>query len=771
MGAASLARRLRGGLEPPRFDDPVATRQAAVLHAVVVFVLGTLLVLVAVTPFQDTSTAASVSTVYGPFALIHVGTLVLLHRGRVQAASMLYVGTLFVVVTGVIWLFGGMTAQNAGGYVVLTVIAALVLGGSAGLSVAVLAMVAAGAIVWAETAGRLPPPMIRLGPLDAWIGLTANLVMAAFLVQLALQRFHEATARAERGERALRASVDALRATQRAHEAHARQGHALARLAQEVLQLPDPDVACRRAATLLAETLDAGHVAVLERDLAGALAPRCQRDGGHPWPAPVPAEQAAPLDEVRTGARGATRHGPDDAHPPLAPGGRPLGPAVASGIPGRERLHGVLVVAELAGGHPTEEDVTFVETVAGILGAVIEHGQAEDRLRHAQKMEVVGQLAGGVAHDFNNLLTSILSSAALAARSLPPGRPEHALLDEVRSAGELAALLTRQLLAFSRRQVLQNERLRLDEVVERMEALLRRLIGDVLEIRADLGAGDAAVECDRGNLEQVVLNLALNARDAVDGAGTLHIETRTEHLDAVPSDLLLAPGRYAVLRVRDDGCGMSEEVRRHLFEPFFSTKESTQGTGLGLFTVHGIVVAARGDLRVRSAPGQGACFEVFLPLAAAAAAEPEPPPAVRPVAPIDGELLLVEDDGRVRRTARRILEGAGFRVAEAVDGEAALARFDVAAAPELVITDLVMPRLGGTELAAALAERGYAGPILFMSGYAPDPVELARAPGGPVALLHKPFTPSGLLDQVHALLGADARPTPERARRRTSGAA
>ena len=397
------------------------------------------------------------------------------------------------------------------------------------------------------------------------------------------------------------------------------------------------------------------------------------------------------------------------------------------------------------------------ERLLGVSLDVTERVTLEGQLRQAQKMEAVGQLAGGIAHDFNNLLTVITASTRFALEALPPGAVVREDLAAVDEAAGRAAQLTGQLLAFSRQQLLRPEVLDLNAVVRGIEPMLRRLIGEDIVVLTLLAPALAPVLADPGQLEQVLMNLAVNARDAMPQGGRLVIETAT--VEVTPAEAArrggaVAPGAYLRLRVRDTGVGMDEATLARVFEPFFTTKEPGKGTGLGLATVYGIVQQSGGSVWVSSAPGQGTTFEVDLPQAVAAevpdAASAGDAPAV---APGSETVLLVEDEAAVRAIVRRILRQQGYTVLEASHGREGLrvaerhvGRID------LVVTDVVMPELSGRAFAEQLASTHPGVRVLFMSGYTDDEI-LRRGfflPG--MALLEKPFTADGLLQAVREVL-------------------
>ncbi len=386
----------------------------------------------------------------------------------------------------------------------------------------------------------------------------------------------------------------------------------------------------------------------------------------------------------------------------------------------------------------------------------------EAQLLQAQKMETVGRLAGGVAHDFNNLLTIIAGNADIGLAGLDPEAPLFEELTEIRRAAERAAELTRKLLAFSRRQIAEPRWIDLNDVLKDMERMLRRLIGEHIELITTLAADMPAVRIDPGQVEQVLTNLAVNSRDAMPEGGRLTIATSFERLaeSFCRSHPGSKPGEYVRLRVEDTGCGMGEEVRAHLFEPFFTTKPKGSGTGLGLSTCYGIVKQNGGSIWVDSAPGKGTKVSVYLP-----AGGPRPGLQPKPAKPAREELpggsetvLLVEDEPGIRRTAARILSGCGYRVLSASGGEEALMLAGKAAEPAaLLLTDVVMPGMSGNELAGRLERRWPALKVLYMSGYTEESFVQHGIVQEGIFFLHKPFSSTALAVKVRETLDA-ARP-------------
>jgi two-component system, cell cycle sensor histidine kinase and response regulator CckA len=432
---------------------------------------------------------------------------------------------------------------------------------------------------------------------------------------------------------------------------------------------------------------------------------------------------------------------------------------------------------------PVEASVSLVRigddsTVLAILHDISERRRLEAQFQQAQKMESVGRLAGGVAHDFNNLLTLILGYGNLVLQALADRPAVSRQVEAIVRAGESAAGLTRQLLAFSRHQVLVPTVIDVNALIRQLEQMLRRLIGEDIELVTDLEPRLARIRADAGQIEQVLMNLVVNAGDAMPGGGRLTLSTRN-HPAAAPAVAAGAGGEagagsggaasaggdagagddadaagpdaaatHVVLKVADTGCGIDSAVMAHLFEPFFTTKEAGKGTGLGLATVYGIVHQSGGHLEVESAPGEGASFAVYLPRTH----EPAPPASAATAAPGRGHetIMVVEDEASIRSLAREILEGQGYAVLEAASAAEALRRATEHAGPiHLLLTDVIMPGKSGVELAQDLLARRPGLRVVFMSGYADRAVQ-ADAPG--VAFVQKPFDPTLLARRVRATL-------------------
>ena len=396
--------------------------------------------------------------------------------------------------------------------------------------------------------------------------------------------------------------------------------------------------------------------------------------------------------------------------------------------------------------------------VVGVCRDVTEQRELEEQLRQSQKMEAVGRLAGGVAHDFNNLVTAITGYGELLLMEMGQDHPSRRDLEEILKAGERASSLTRQLLAFSRRQVLQPKVLDLNQVVSDVERMLRRVIGEDVDLVVEPTPGIRRVEADPGQIEQVLVNLAVNARDAMPRGGTLVVRTDEMPGDEVEvPDAEETPERWVRLRVRDTGDGIPKEVQDRVFEPFFTTKKQGEGTGLGLAMVYGIVQQSGGQIEVESGPGEGTEFTVFLPGVDKEVAPRESRDGLSLEARNGETVLVVEDEEGVRKLVRRTLESRGYEVLEASDGETARSVCLGDDCPDLVISDVVMPDMRGPELAAELEASGSELPFLFMSGY-PGRERTGSLPED-ARFLQKPFTAEDLLRQVQEALERETEET------------
>jgi PAS domain S-box-containing protein len=396
--------------------------------------------------------------------------------------------------------------------------------------------------------------------------------------------------------------------------------------------------------------------------------------------------------------------------------------------------------------------------VQGIGRDITERKQLEQQLRQSQKLEAIGQLAGGIAHDFNNLLTAIIGYSDLLLRQLGTDERFRADVEEISAAGKRAAVLTNQLLAFSRRQVLQPVVLNLNDVVVNIERMLRRLIGEDIDIETVTEEGLGLTKIDQGQCEQILMNLAVNARDAMPNGGKLTIETANVDLDETYTrhHPEIVPGRYVLLAVSDTGTGIDPETQSHIFEPFFTTKDQGKGTGLGLSTVYGIVRQSGGHIWVYSEVGHGATFKVYLPRIDAVGESRTAQPEIPITLSGSENIMLVEDDESVRNLSRLVLQERGYTVLAAESGAKALETFGpLATAIDLVVTDVIMPQMNGAELVTRLQEMHPEVKVLYVSGYTEEATIHRGALLEGVDFLQKPFTPEALARKVREVLDAN----------------
>jgi two-component system, cell cycle sensor histidine kinase and response regulator CckA len=405
--------------------------------------------------------------------------------------------------------------------------------------------------------------------------------------------------------------------------------------------------------------------------------------------------------------------------------------------------------------------------VQGIARDVTQRKQLEEQLRQSQKMEAIGQLAGGVAHDFNNLLTAINGYSALALQRVDDKDPVKGYLEEVKKAGDRAANLTRQLLAFGRKQILQPLAINLNDVVTDMNKMLRRLIGEDIKLTAKLDRALAKIKADPGQIEQVLVNLVVNARDAMPKGGDLTIETASVELDSnyAGKHVGFAPGNYVMLAVSDTGIGMNQATQAQIFDPFFTTKEKGKGTGLGLSTVYGIVKQSGGSIWVYSELGRGTTFKVYLPQLEASTSKSEDSIAEVSIPRGSETILLVEDEEMVRGLTRKILDQAGYKVFDVSRGEDAIRWCrENKQKIDLLLTDVVMPETSGKEVADRLSDLRPGLKVLFMSGYTDQAIVHHGVLDSNVEFIQKPFTPAALGKKVRDVLDANGNKKEERRR-------
>ena len=415
---------------------------------------------------------------------------------------------------------------------------------------------------------------------------------------------------------------------------------------------------------------------------------------------------------------------------------------------------------------PVEISLSYVETTEGVFAIafvndISDRKQLEDRLLQAQKMEAVGRLAGGVAHDFNNMLTVIAGYNRMILDDLSPLDPLRGCAEEVLKAADRAAALTQQLLAFSRRQVMRSCVMNVNTTVEHTEKMLRRLIGEDIELVLSLSADIGNIKADPNHIEQAIVNLALNARDAMPKGGRITVETANTYLDETyaRTHLGVKPGEFVMVAVSDTGHGMDAETRRRLFEPFFTTKEKGKGTGLGLATVYGVVKQLGGDIWVYSEPGQGTTFKLYFPRVTETASLPPASPVEANRAPSTETILVVEDEQAVRDLTVKILRKLGHTILAAANGAEAIEIATSYPGPiALLLTDVVMPNMSGRQVADHLLKLRPDLKVLYLSGYTDNTVIHHGVLDHGVEFLPKPFSREALARKIRDVLGS--RPLP-----------
>ncbi len=556
--------------------------------------------------------------------------------------------------------------------------------------------------------------------------------------------------------------LDAAPAARAAERRRIAQQEGVARLSLAALGDIEEDALLQLAVDLAADGLEADDASLAMLADDHTLVPRafCNRRAS-PMPAFVPIVQVA--------TDGTSVIFPDlrrDARLESPPFGLAGGSLIAVPIPAGSGAWGTLSVRADRPVAFSEIDLAFAGGLANALGAAFERrrldaarAEVERRVHQSERLESLGQLAGGIAHDFNNLLAVILNYATFVAEEVSSNDALRADVEEIRIAAERAMALTRQLLIFAKRETVELRTLDLNEVVAEVRNLLTRSIGEHVDLVVHFAADLPPIRADRGQVEQVLLNLAINARDAMPDGGTLVIETEAAELDREFARLHpgVEPGRYVQLTVSDTGVGMSQAVVARAFEPFFTTKPKGKGTGLGLATIHGILTEAGGTVSLYSEEGIGSTFRVFLPAVGSSTGTTGPHPSGGSVSGQGETIIVVDDEPAILGVAARILRRHGYAVLEAPTPAAALSMatdHDF----QLLITDSVMPQMSGLALAGHVRERRPGVSVLFMSGYSGDVLGPAyRVIDEGVDLLQKPFTEQTLLEKVHAALVAKGR--------------
>jgi signal transduction histidine kinase/ActR/RegA family two-component response regulator len=703
-------------LVPPTFEDPDLTERGRILYVMMLITAGIVVVAggFALARMSPRDVYAGLPAVVGYLAMQLLGMWGI-RRGRVTVVAWIYCGLLWASLAGTQFMFRQHEVLLTASFINITLVAGFSLGARAAFGFGFLTVGWIGATIWMDEVGFTPTYVWSTKPLDLAITASGPLIVTAILIGYGLTRLNRAIASA--------------REVTRASEARARAGSALGQLGRRVVELIDADHFAQEVLLVVPELAE-GAQAAIYRTAGGRLSRWRESD---PDTAPASLESAL-LDGAETGV--------SQLDSDALGGG---GPGTLIEIPGRRVRQGALLVRRPDGRPVDVVDEPALWTCAALLGAAFERAETEAQLRQAQKMEAVGQLAGGVAHDFNNLLTSIIGGASLMLEDAPDDSPNEPLLRDIVRAGEHASLLTTQLLVFSRKEQLNVELVDLREAVRGLEGILGRLLGPRIRLEAP-GPGDRiTILADRRAIEQIVFNLCLNARDAVEQHGRITLATSAERDGDAGT---------AMLVVADDGCGMDPPTVERIFEPFFTTKGVGQGTGLGLSTVRGLVDELGGLIEVDTAPGEGAKFTLTFPLAEDVVARSDQPKERAPRAHEGELLLLVEDHDLARRTLRATLENAGYSVVTARDGHEALTSLERLQQVAAIVTDVIMPRMGGDELVMAMRELGHDIPTVMLSGYSGREHGESMAPTGTLSLA-KPVTAFDLLTAVRTVIDRD----------------
>ncbi len=807
----NLRRLLRFLVPPPETGDPGEERLSASLrHTALLF--AAVGVLWTIATFVVLHGSILVTGAAGGILGTFFVSLALVRAGRPRIGGVVLVSGLWMGSTVAAALTGGVSAPAVQAYTVAILGAGLLVGRRASMAMAGLCVLAAAALALLETIGALPVRAVHTPWKIWWVELSIFLA-AGFLLFDALGRVKMAIARAvqseERAHRLFDQGADAIfvLAQGRLLDANRQACQLTGYSREELLRLhvrsifvePKPGtfrrdletlangetmseqrlLLCKDGSSRIVEgnsrLLSDGRIEVFTRDVTERV--EAQRKGG---------QLQVALDEAKEGIvvldakerlvyANSFFRGLYDGSIDFT--GRPTleqllndvrrGDLVAKirsdvigGKPFSDRYQG-----QLPNGEPVVRDATWAPIrgasgeflgFVGVVRDVTREVELEASLRHAHKMEAVGQLAAGVAHDFNNLLTAILGFAELLKASVQGDPAAHEGVLQIGEAARQAANLTAQLLAFGRKQPIQPEVLDLNDVVRETAGILHRLVREDVELEFALAPAVPRVQADRNQIRQLLLNLVTNARDAMPRGGRIEIRTDEQVVGSGETSAgapATRQGRYAMLSVSDTGEGMDAETREHIFEPFFTTKAVGQGTGLGLASVHGIVEQNGGMIEVESAPGEGATFRILLPETTRPATA-VPRTFLKPSIVTPGAVLVVEDQDRVRGVVVRVLRDAGYRVLEASDGESTLRLLDERQMIDVLLTDIVMPKLDGRSLAARLRERWPELRVLFTSGYAEATDRAWLASDENSAFLAKPFTPRELLEAVRKMMGA-----------------
>jgi signal transduction histidine kinase/ActR/RegA family two-component response regulator len=713
-----IGQKLGEWLKPPHFDDVLQAERARILH-VAMLVTGTIVAVSGVVGWNrmQPGTPAFLAI----YIALSFGGLVLIRRGRVRLVGLLYCSSLWASVVAGHLVFGHPDAALVASFLNIMLIAGFGVGSRAAIAFGVMGLAWVSVMGWAVSTGRLAEPSAGLRPLDIVIQVSFTFFVTAVLAGYGLRRQGRALA--------------AVQSSENRQARLASRHQVLAELGQRVVECEDSPAFTQQVAEEIHRVTEARTVAVY---IPGASTMELAAWAGESAPPALELPSVEPEEGHATGVVMVS--------PPVVGLGSQgcLAWHVAATAPTSALL--VLRDDPLA-----DHDEVLVRGSAALLDAALRRLDTEQQLRHAQRMETVGQLTGGVAHDFNNLLTTIIGGANLVLDEAETDLQKQILGDVVR-AGEHAAVLTHRLLSFSRDDMLEFRRLDLRDVACSLSGVLKRMVGTRIDLVFPPAGHPIWIRGDPSSLEQIIINLVLNARDASSGRGRVEL--------GVSSDAGDQPGGRAVLEVRDNGSGMDEATLARIFDPFFTTKPAGEGTGLGLSAVRAATDALGGKIDVTSKLTEGTQFRVLLPLAPQLDDGARTDDALSVAPARDGEsVLLVDDHELVRRTLAAVLRSAGYQVVEAEDGVAALAKLDRGLVPSAIVSDVIMPRMDGLELVKELSRRQGSAPIVLLSGYADVDANQARRELKHISVLRKPTTAEALTETLRGVIDGAAEST------------
>jgi signal transduction histidine kinase/ActR/RegA family two-component response regulator len=674
-----------------------------------------------------------------PFLGIYIAGYLFVRQGKLRLATLLVIVGTVLGQVGVGYYVQGHEAQALVSCLNLVLIAGFVVGPVAALLASVVAMVCVTAYFLLAAAGELPKAELVTGVKGAAVALSTTIFTTGGLVFIAIRHVRSALMQERRAVNQARETLDALEQANFDLDYRAQLAEELVAVGRKLIDTGRPDELARRLCSALVETLDLDRAWIVGR--GGAVLGRFATERERHLSSPCEGVGSFPIEltgSVQVHRLTEVERSALSAWTGLA--GLDEGLAVL--IPGNEDVH--LVAAGPPLTCATEASAAFCTAGAGLFASGLARTSAEERLRQAQRMDAVGRLSAGLAHDFNNLLTEIMTGTDLVKSRMERSVPVDEQIQGIVAATQRAANLTKRLMAFTSVKQRPPEVVELTGLVRGMLTMLERTMEPRISLTTDLSDGPLWVSADPVEIERAILNLVMNARDAIREAGTVAVSV---HRAETTLDESVGEVPTATLRVQDDGEGMSAEVERRIFEPFFTTRAEQGGHGLGLSGLYGLAKRSGGEVKVQSRPNEGACFDVIFPLVPVDVDRAPPLAPVSRCRLVSAQILIVEDSEDVRSLLTEVLTDKEYRVLTAADGSDALEVLERHDDVQLVVSDVVMPRLGGVELTEVIRGRYPHLPVILMSGYGPGAADLKG-----VARLHKPFTIVELLSAVSAAL-------------------